>query len=224
MSDTAVPESRTTYTAYAVFARRAAIGVDADRLTTALVGDLANSGVTVRGFYDVKGMPATADLLVWLHGESASALQEAIRRFQNEALGGAVALVWSGFGVHPRAEVGRDRGPAFLRGEEPLRWLTVYPFVSSYEWYRLPEDERRTLIAEADALGRDFPRVLSNTVAAFALGDDEWLVALEAEQLVDLTALTRQLRATAARSRIRIDTTVFVGHRIGPADLARVLR
>ncbi len=224
MTAAAAPDSQTSYTAYAVFARRSPVPVDTGSLAGELVADLAGAGVTVRGFYDVKGMPATADLLVWLHGDSASDLQEAIRRFEHEALGGAVELVWSGFGVHRQAEFSRDHAPAFLRGAEPLRWLTVYPFVRSYEWYLLPEDERRALLGEHGRLGRNFPQVLSNTVAAFALGDYEWLLALEADDLVDLTDLMRHLRATGARRHVRVEVPFFTGHRIAPDELARVLR
>lgn len=224
MSDTAPPETLTTYTAYAVFARRSRVPVDAGTVTAELVSELARSGITVRGLYDVKGMPADADVLVWLHGGSASDLQEAIRRFEHEAFGGAVELVWSGFGVHRQAEFSRDHAPAFLRGAEPLRWLTVYPFVRSYEWYLLPEEERRALLAEHGLMGRDYPQVLSNTVAAFALGDYEWLLALEADDLVDLTDLMRHLRSSGARRHVRVEVPFFTGHRIEPDDLPRVLR
>ena len=212
------------YTAYAVFARREPAPDEVAQATRDLIDALAGTGVTTRGLYDVHGMPAEADLLVWLHGQSASDLQEAERLFQQEAFGGTVELVWSGFGVHRQAEFSRDHSPAFLRGLEPRRWLTVYPFVRSYEWYVLPEEERREMLADHGLKGRDYPQVSSNTVAAFALGDYEWLLALEAEELVDLTDLMRHLRATEARRHVRVEIPFFTGHRIDAADLPRVLR
>ena len=212
------------YTAYAVFARRGPAPDEVAQATRDLIEALSGTGVTTRGLYDVHGMPADADVLVWLHGRSASDLQEAERLFQQEAFGGTVELVWSGFGVHRQAEFSRDHSPAFLRGVEPKRWLTVYPFVRSYEWYVLPEDERREMLADHGLKGRDYPQVSSNTVAAFALGDYEWLLALEADELVDLTDLMRHLRATEARRHVRVEIPFFTGHRIEPADLPRVLR
>ncbi|MCB0911266.1 MAG: chlorite dismutase family protein, partial [Propionibacteriaceae bacterium] len=151
------------YTAYAVFARREPAPDEVAQATRDLIDALAGTGVTTRGLYDVHGMPAEADLLVWLHGQSASDLQEAERLFQQEAFGGTVELVWSGFGVHRQAEFSRDHSPAFLRGLEPRRWLTVYPFVRSYEWYVLPEEERREMLADHGLKGRDYPQVSSNT-------------------------------------------------------------
>ena len=212
------------YTSYAVFARRAPAPDEVAQATRDLVDALAGTGITTRGLYDVHGMPANADVLVWLHGPSASDLQEAERLFQREAFGGTADLVWSAFGVHRQAEFSRDHAPAFLRGIEPRRWLTVYPFVRSYEWYVLPEEERRAMLADHGLKGRDFPQVSSNTVAAFALGDYEWLLALEADDLVDLTDLMRHLRATEARRHVRVEIPFYTGHRIDAADLPRVLR
>jgi len=168
--------------------------------------------------------PADADLLVWLHGESASGLQEALRRFQREALGGSVDLVWSSFGVHRRAEFSRDHAPAFMAGLAPREWLTVYPFVRSYDWYLLPEGERRDLLAEHGRMGRDYPQVLANTVAAFALGDYEWLLALEADELTDLVDLMRHLRSSGARRHVRLEVPFYTGHRVEVGELPRILR
>lgn len=212
------------YTCYAAYTRRAPaldhIAVD----TTAAITTLTERGVTVRGLYDVAAMPAGADLLVWVHGPVAEDLQEAVRVFEHEAFGGAAELTWSAMGVHRMAEFNRRHAPAFLNGAEPKRWLTVYPFVRSYEWYLLPDKERRDLLVEHGQAGREFPQVLSNTVAAFALGDYEWLLGLEADDLVDLVDLMRHLRASGARRHVRIEIPFYTGRRVTPEELAQVLR
>jgi chlorite dismutase len=220
---TAPPEIL-SYTCYAVFSRQQAAPDTVVADTTTLLDDLSAAGITVRGLYDVAGMPSSADLLVWMHGPSAAALQEAIRSFERDAFAGTADLVWSGFGVHRQAEFSREHAPAFMLGIEPKTWLTVYPFVRSYEWYLLPEDERRAMLAEHGLMGRDYPQVSANTVAAFALGDYEWLLALEADELTDLVDLMRHLRASDARRHVRLEVPFYTGHRVMPADLPRVLR
>lgn len=220
---TATPESL-SYTCYAVFSRRQAAPDTVVADTTTLLDDLSAGGITVRGLYDVAGMPSSADLMVWLHGPSAAALQEAIRSFERDAFASTAELVWSGFGVHRQAEFSREHAPAFMLGIEPKSWLTVYPFVRSYEWYLLPEDERRAMLAEHGLMGRDYPQVSANTVAAFALGDYEWLLALEADELTDLVDLMRHLRSSEARRHVRLEIPFYTGHRIDPDDLTRVLR
>jgi len=221
---TTAPPEILSYTCYAVFSRQQAAPDTVVADTTTLLDDLSAAGITVRGLYDVAGMPSSADLLVWMHGPSAAALQEAIRSFERDAFAGTADLVWSGFGVHRQAEFSREHAPAFMLGIEPKTWLTVYPFVRSYEWYLLPEDERRAMLAEHGLMGRDYPQVSANTVAAFALGDYEWLLALEADELTDLVDLMRHLRASDARRHVRLEVPFYTGHRVMPADLPRVLR
>lgn len=214
----------TAYTCYAVFRRRDSLPSAAVAATTALIEQLAESGVTVRGCYDVTAMPAQANLLVWLHGLVPEDLQEAVRAFERDAFSGTADLVWTGMGVHRTAEFNRRHAPAYLSGEAPKQWLTVYPFVRSYEWYLLPETERRDLLVEHGRMGREYPQVLSNTVSAFALGDYEWLLGLEADELIDLVDLMRHLRGAGARRHVRVETPFYTGRRIEVAELPRVLR
>ncbi|HET7724428.1 MAG TPA: hydrogen peroxide-dependent heme synthase [Propionibacteriaceae bacterium] len=212
------------YTCYVALGRRSPAPENVAAAAESFAEDLSRQGVTLRGMYDVAAMPASADLLVWLVGSSPEALQDAVRTLARDVLAGSAELVWTAFGVHREAEFSKEHAPAFMAGAAPKRWLTVYPFVRSYEWYLLPEAERRDMLAEHGLMGRDYPQVQANTVAAFALGDYEWLLALEADELVDLTDLMRHLRSAEARRHVRVETPFFTGHRVEPADLPRVLR
>jgi chlorite dismutase len=104
-----------------------------------LVDELAGKDVVVRGTYDVSGLRADADLMVWWHASSAEALQEAYGRLRRTALGRRLEPVWSQMALHRPAEFNRSHIPAFLADEEPRRYVSVYPFVRSYEWYLLPD-------------------------------------------------------------------------------------
>jgi len=185
--------------------------------------DEPTPGVTLRGFYDVSGLRADADLMVWLHGESAEALQSAQRTLRRSRELAPLVPTWAAMGVHRPAEFSARHEPAYMRGAEPKEWLTIYPFVRSYDWYLLPVEERRAMLAEHGREGRTFPHVLSNTVASFALGDYEWLLALEADDLTDLVDLMRHLRATDARRHVREEIPFFTGRRIAAEDVAEVV-
>ena len=66
--------------------------------------------------------------------------------------------------------------------------------------------------------------MLANTVAAFALGDYEWILALEADELIDLVDLMRHLRHTEARKHVREEVPFYTGRRISTAEIVEVLR
>ncbi len=177
----------------------------------------------LRGVYDVSGLRADADVMVWLTGSVADELQSDLRRLRRTRELAPLLPTWNALGVHRDAEFSRDHAPAFARGLPPKAWLTVYPFVRSYEWYILPAQERGAMLADHGRKGREYPQVQSNTVASFALGDYEWLLALEADDLVDLVDLMRHLRATEARRHVREEVPFFTGRLIAPGELAEVL-
>ena len=100
-----------------------------------------------------------------------------------------------------------------MSGEAPKAHLCVYPFVRSYEWYLLPEEERRAMLVEHGRLARPYPDVRANTVASFALGDYEWMLAFEADELHRIVDLMRELRAAAARRHTREEIPFYTGRR-----------
>ena len=185
------------------------------------VASVESAGVTVRGFYDVSSMRADADLMIWLHGAEPEKLQWALRELRRSLP--TLLPTWNAMGVHRDAEFSSSHLPAFMLGKEPESWLTVYPFVRSYEWYLLPDDERRAMLGDHGRKGSEYRQVLANTVASFALGDYEWILALEAPELVDLVDLMRRLRQTDARMHVREEVPFYTGRRITLSEVSEIL-
>jgi chlorite dismutase len=228
---TAEIEQPDGFTLWAVFrrdpARPAVVEDDESRSVaelSSIVDALASHAVVVRGFYDVSGLRADADIMIWLHGPVAEKLQWGLRELRRSRLLAPLLPTWNAMGVHRNAEFNKSHVPAFLRGIEPKNWLTVYPFVRSYDWYLLPDDERSRMLSEHGRKGAGHRTVHANTVAAFALGDYEWLLPMEADELVDLVDLMRDLRATDARLHVREEIPFYTGRRIEFAEIPEVVR
>ncbi|ROS78610.1 hydrogen peroxide-dependent heme synthase [Cellulomonas sp. PhB143] len=173
-----------------------------------------------RGWYDVGGLRSDADLLLWTHGSSIEAVQGAYQRLRASSLGRGLEPVWSVAALHRQAEFNRAHVPAFLAGEAPRDYVCVYPFVRSYDWYLLPESERRTMLRDHGLAAKDYKDVRANTVSAFALGDYEWILAFEADELHRIVDLMRDLRATEARRHVREEVPFFTGPRTSLAAWA----
>jgi peroxiredoxin len=188
-----------------------------------LFEQLAAKDVVVRGTYDVSGLRADADLMVWWHAPTADVLQEAYGLFRRTALGRHLAPVWSQMALHRPAEFNKSHLPAFLSGEEARAYVCVYPFVRSYEWYLLPDEDRRDMLAEHGRQARGFPDVRANTVASFALGDYEWMLAFEADELHRIVDLMRELRASRARRHVREEVPFYTGRRRSMPELVAAL-
>lgn len=215
------------YAAWSVFRCSEPIG-DGDRQTMtaevdALFAELASADITVRGVYDLSALRADADLMVWWHAATAEELQQAYSRFRRTALGRHLTPVWSVMALHRPAEFNQSHIPAFLAEETPRRYLCVYPFVRSYDWYLLEEPERRRLLSEHGQMARGFPDVRANTVATFALSDYEWLLAFEADELHRIVDLMRHLRGSETRRHVREEVPFYTGTRREVAELIEVL-
>ncbi len=185
----------------------------------ALLADLAGEDVVVRGVYDVAGLRADADLMIWWHSASSDALQSAYHRLRRTAFGSRLAPVWSQMALHRPAEFNRSHLPAFLADERAHAYVAVYPFIRSYEWYLLEETERRRLLAEHGQMARDYPDVRANTVPSFALGDYEWMLAFEADDLTRIVDLMRHLRGSETRRHVREEVPFYTGARVEVGDL-----
>lgn len=189
----------------------------------ALFGQLAEKDVTVRGVYDVAGLRADADVMIWWHSGSSDALQDAYGLFRRTALGKCLTPVWSQAALHRPAEFNKSHIPAFLAGEDARAYVCVYPFVRSYEWYLLPDEQRREMLAEHGKMARGYPDVRANTVASFALGDYEWMLAFEADELHRIVDLMRDLRASSARRHVREEVPFYTGRRRSVAEIVAAL-
>ena len=121
--------------------------------------------------------------------------------------------------LHRPAEFNKSHIPAFLADEPPRDYLSVYPFVRSYEWYLLDPAERRAMLAEHGMMARDYPDVRANTVSSFALNDYEWILAFEADELHRIVDLMRHLRGARARLHTRMEIPFYAGRRKPPAEL-----
>ncbi|MBV8933925.1 MAG: chlorite dismutase family protein [Kutzneria sp.] len=184
---------------------------------------LDGKGVVVRGVYDLSGLRADADYMIWWHAGEIEQLQTAYSGFRRTAVGRASVPVWSNVALHRPAEFNKSHVPAFLAGEPARKYVSVYPFVRSYDWYLLPDDDRRRMLAEHGMQARDYPDVRANTVASFALGDYEWILAFEADELHRIVDLMRHLRGSQARRHVREETPFYTGTRVPVSELAIAL-
>jgi len=217
----------TMYTMYAVF-RAASRLPDAGRAEVArevdeLLEQVAHKDVVTRGVYSISGFRHDADFMFWWVAPTSEDLQDAYQRFLRTALGRVSEPVWSVIGLHREAEFNKAHIPAFLAGMPPGGYVCVYPYNRTNEWYLLDPMERAAMLREHGVMGREFPDVLANTVAAFALGDYEFLLAFEADELHRIVDLMRHLRGSETRRHVRKEIPFYTGRRTEVAELLEQL-
>ncbi len=169
--------------------------------------------VETRGVYSTAGFRADADVMFWWVSPSADHLQDLLVALRRTQLGRTLVQTEQFLGLVRPAEFSPDHQPAFVQGKAPKKYICVYPFVRTPDWYLLDPAERGALLREHGGAGREFDDVWANTTSAFGLGDWEWILAFEADGLDRIVELIRRLRATEARRYTKVEIPFYSGIR-----------
>ena len=208
--------SKLVFASYPVFRLRPhELGEDREVAVkeVATLFDNFSERVAVRGVYSNAGFNHDADLMFWWVADSADDVQDLMVNFRKTAFGRALDIRESFLGLVRPAEFSKDHLPAFVQEKHPKKFMCVYPFVRTPEWYLLDPKERGQLLREHGTAGREFPDVLANTTSAFGMGDYEWILAFEADTPDRIVDLIRRLRATEARRYTKVEIPFFTGIR-----------
>lgn len=177
----------------------------------ALLENAASEGVTVRGVYSTVGLRPDADLVLWVISEDFDAFQRLAVAIRATALGAYLQLHHTFPGVSLGSKYSTDHAPAFIKGIPPKRYLSMYPFIKTHEWYQLPFEERRSAMGEHGRMGREYPDILTNTVSSFGISDWEFVVAFEGDDVGEMVRMVEYLRPAASRPYTKLDTPIFLG-------------
>ncbi len=172
-----------------------------------------HEGVVLRGVYSSIGLNANADMIVWAVSPQFEKLQDFAIAFDKSPLGRRLTMVESYMGVGGMSLYDPTHGPAFMKDVEAAKYLSVYPFTKTPDWYLVPFEERRRLMIEHGEMGREFPTILTNTVNSFGIQDQEFIVALEDDDPHTLIKMVQRLRAAEVRKYTAVDTPIYLGHR-----------
>ena len=180
-------------------------GVSAFREQVARPG----TGIQIRPYLSL-GFRPDCDFLLWTITEDLTEVQRLMGRLLKGGLGKYLTLVYSYIAVKQPPIYAASHQQQFEKEEAPRRYLFVYPFVKSREWYLLPMERRQEVMNEHMRVAREFQTVRLNTTYSFGLGDQDFILAFEAEEPVDFERLVQRLRETeSSRFTVR-DTPMIV--------------
>lgn len=165
--------------------------------------------------YSTVGLKADADLLLWRISLSADDFQAQTRAINKTALGGYFSTPHSFVSMTKRSMY-IDKVDPFHTTESRThimpgkrKYLFIYPFVKTRDWYLLPMDKRQEIMDVHIRVGNKYPSVKLNTTYSFGLDDQDFVVAFESDEPKDFLDLVMELRETeSSRFTVR-DTPIF---------------
>ena len=228
MSDPAVDGSQTYIQAFALglapeWRRRSDDDRREDGCTFAAAVDvLAEAGGRTISYSSI-GLEAGVDLLLWRMAPSVDALEESAAAILRSGLGRWLTVSHSFIGrIGPSQYVRKptEQEQSLFSGERS-RYLVVYPFTKSTDWYLLSREARQGVMNEHMRVGHDYPSIRQALAYSFGLDSQEFVVAYEMDDLVAFGDLVRALRSTESRRSTVSDTPILLGiHRPVPEILA----
>jgi chlorite dismutase len=175
--------------------------------------------------YSMIGLQPGADLLIWRLGSSLDHLEEAAAAALRSGLGRWMSVAESMLGVIQRSQYVKRptaQEQSLFSGERS-RYLVVYPFTKSSDWYLLGKEARQGIMNEHMRVGHEFPQVRQLLAYSFGIDDQDFLVAYETDDLALFGELVLALRATESRRSTVRDTPILTGIRRPLDEITRLL-
>ncbi len=165
--------------------------------------------------YSTVGLRPDCDFVLWRISLSADDFQAQTGAINKTKLGGYLTTPWSFVSMTKRSMY-IDKVDPFHTAESRThiipgkrKFLFIYPFVKTRDWYLLPLERRQELMDGHIRIGNEFPSVKLNTTYSFGLDDQDFVVAFETEEPKDFLDLVMKLRETESSKYTQRDTPIF---------------
>ncbi|HEX8181698.1 MAG TPA: chlorite dismutase family protein [Pyrinomonadaceae bacterium] len=164
--------------------------------------------------YSITGLRANADLMIWRIGYSLDPLQEMTAQLNRTGLGRYLEVTQSFLSMTKRSMYIDKDNPEHVEDRLHIvpgqaKYLFVYPFVKTREWYGLPVEQRQEMMDDHIRIGSQYRSIKLHTTYSFGLDDQEFVVAFETDEPADFLDLVQHLRETKASSYTLRDTPMY---------------
>ena len=170
---------------------------------------IINSGIRFRT-YSTLGLRDDAEFLFWFAAETVEEIQNVISKLYLTVFGKYIipSHVYLSC-TRPSTYARKGRTLSFVAGEEPRKFVIVYPFTKTREWYLLPKEQRQKMMDQHIDVSEKYPQVILNTTYSFGISDQDFMLAFECDNLRDFQNLIMDLRQTQVSAYVAVDTPMI---------------
>ena len=170
---------------------------------------IKNSGIKFRS-YSTLGLRSDADFLFWFAAKSIEEIQSAISKLYLTVFGKYIIPTQTYLScTRPSIYARKGRIISFVAGNESKKYVIVYPFTKTREWYLLPKEERQKMMDEHIDVSQKYPDMVLNTTYSFGIDDQDFMLAFETDELRDFQDLIMELRETRVSTYVKVDTPMI---------------
>jgi len=161
--------------------------------------------------YSSLGLRDDAEFLFWFASDTVEQIQDTISKIYLTVFGKYIIPTHVYLScTRPSIYAKGSGGHGWLAGEEQKKYVIVYPFIKTREWYLLPLEKRKEMMNEHIEIGKKYPEVILNTTYSFGIHDEDFMLAFETDRLDKFQDLIMELRETRVSEYIKVDTPMIV--------------
>ncbi|PIW33235.1 MAG: chlorite dismutase [Nitrosopumilales archaeon CG15_BIG_FIL_POST_REV_8_21_14_020_37_12] len=170
---------------------------------------IRNSGIKFRS-YSTLGLRSDADFLFWFAAKSIEEIQNVISKLYLTVFGKYIVPTQTYVScTRPSIYARKGRIISFVAGNESKKYVIVYPFTKTREWYLLPKEDRQKMMDEHIDVSQKYPDIVLNTTYSFGIDDQDFMLAFETDELRDFQNLIMDLRETKVSRYVKVDTPMI---------------
>lgn len=170
---------------------------------------IRNSGVRFRS-YSTLGLRSDADFLFWFAAKSIEEIQGIISKIYLTVFGKYIIPSQTYVScTRPSIYARKGRIISFVAGNESKKYVIVYPFTKTREWYLLSKEDRQHMMDEHINVSQKYPDIVLNTTYSFGIDDQDFMLAFETDELREFQDLIMDLRETQVSKYVKVDTPMI---------------
>lgn len=164
--------------------------------------------------YSLIGIRADSEFVLWRIANEIEIFEEMTSCLRKTGLGKYLTISYSYLSITKRSVYIDKMDPEHQNPRTHIipgksKYLFIYPFVKTRDWYQLSFPTRQGMMDEHIQIGGKYPSVKLNTTYSFGIDDQEFVVAFETDEVKEFLNLVQELRETEASRYTLRDVPMF---------------
>ena len=169
-----------------------------------------NSGIMFRSYSNL-GLRDDADFMFWFVAKSVEEIQKVIEKIYKTIFGKYIIPSMTYLScTRSSLYIQEQETRGFITGNNSKKYVIVYPFTKTREWYLLPKEKRQEIMDEHIQVSRKYPQIVLNTTYSFGIHDEDFMLAFEVDNIRDFQDLIMDLRETQVSTYVKNDIPMIV--------------
>jgi chlorite dismutase len=186
---------------------------------SALLNELKNEKRVITYSFATTGLKANTDILLWFQSDAIETIQDFLNTLMHTKLGLYLKISYTLFGMTRPTQYSPKSTGHLQTGRKGGKYLIIYPFTKTNEWYMLDFETRRKLMGGHVMIGKKYPQIEQLLLYSFGVDDNEFIVSYETNDLSAFQSLVMELRSDKVRAYTRKDTPIFTCVYKNPEDV-----